>query len=125
MFIGFTSWLNFILTPPDDSDILGGTASIDRGDIIVGTNIARKSQPLAPSREDLSLRAYTAKRKMARLRRSACLLYQSEPLICVIHKIEAEVEEGRLAIRSDKKLHADLGKNYNCFVLKSLVLAKC
>ena len=111
-FTGFTSWLNFILTPPDDSDVAAsGSAPTDRGDMVVGTNNARKSQPLAPSREDLSLRAYTAKRKMTRLRRSACLLYQSEPLICVIRRIEAEVEEGRIAIRADKKLHADLGKN--------------
>ena len=68
-----------------------------------------KSQPLAPTREVLSFRAYTARRKMARLRRSACLLYQSEPLGHIIRKIEAEVENGRLAIRPDKKLHADLG----------------
>ena len=46
---------------------------------------------------------------MARLRRSACLLYQSEPLGHIIRKIEAEVENGGLAIRPDKKLHADLG----------------
>lgn len=111
MFVGFTSWLNFILTPSDDTDMaVSGTAAANRGDIAVGTNSCKKSQPLAPSREDLSLRAYTAKRKMGRLRRSACLLYQSEPLIHVIRRIEAEVEEGRLSIRNDKKIHADLGK---------------
>ena len=68
-----------------------------------------KSQPLAPTREVLSFRTYTARRKMARLRRSACLLYQSEPLGHIIRNIEAEVENGGLAIRPDKKLHADLG----------------
>ena len=68
-----------------------------------------KSQPLAPTKEVLSFRLYTARRKMARLRRSACLLYQSEPLGLIIRKIEAEVENGGLAIRPDKKLHADLG----------------
>lgn len=69
-----------------------------------------KAQPKAPSKEELSFKVYTTRRKMARLRRCACLLYQSEPVICVIRKIEAEVELGRLAIRSDKKIHADLGK---------------
>lgn len=77
--------------------------------VLGGTQDTKKSQPLAPTKEALSLRAYTAKRKMARLRRCACLLYQSEPLGYIIRKIEAEVENGRLAIRPDKKLHADLG----------------
>ena len=77
--------------------------------ILGGTKAVTKSQPLAPTREVLSFRTYTARRKMARLRRCACLLYQSEPLGHVIRKIEAEVENGRLAIRPDKKLHADLG----------------
>ena len=70
-----------------------------------------KSQCKAPSKEEMSLKAYTARRKMARLRRGACLLYQSEPVVCVIRKIEAEVELGRLSIRPDKKMHADLGKS--------------
>lgn len=85
------------------------------GNIILGgTKAVKKSQPLAPTREVLSFRTYTARRKMARLRRCACLLYQSEPLGHVIRKIEAEVENGRLAIRPDKKLHADLGKCRYC-----------
>ena len=69
-----------------------------------------KSQPLAPTKEALSFRAYTARRKMARLRRSSCLLFQSEPLGHIIRKVEAEVENGRIAIRPDKKLHADFGQ---------------
>ena len=78
-------------------------------------NEVKKCQPLAPTREVLSLRVYTARRKMARLRQSACLLYQSEPLIYIIRRVEAEVENGRLAIRPDKKLHADLGIVNNFF----------
>ncbi|XP_020629211.1 abnormal spindle-like microcephaly-associated protein homolog isoform X2 [Orbicella faveolata] len=106
---GFTKWLNFVLTPPDATDS-GTQAEYDKGNVILGgTKAIKKSQPLAPTREVLSFRTYTARRKMARLRRSACLLYQSEPLGHVICKIEAEVENGRLAIRPDKKLHADLG----------------
>ncbi|PFX15185.1 Abnormal spindle-like microcephaly-associated protein-like [Stylophora pistillata] len=106
---GFTKWLNFVLTPPDvtDSEV---QADASRGNMILGgTQDIKKSQPLAPTKEALSLRAYTARRKMARLRRCACLLYQSEPLGYIIRKIEAEVENGRFTIRPDKKLHADLG----------------
>ena len=65
---------------------------------------------LAPSKEDLSLRAYTARRKLNRLRRSACLLFQSEPIVRVIQKVEYEVERGGLKIRTDRKIHADYGK---------------
>ncbi|CAH3024578.1 unnamed protein product [Porites evermanni] len=102
---GFTKWLNFVLTPPDVSDS-SLQVDIHKGNVALGGS---KSQPLAPTKEVLSFRLYTARRKMARLRRSACLLYQSEPLGHIIRKIEAEVENGGLAIRPDKKLHADLG----------------
>ncbi|XP_068734820.1 abnormal spindle-like microcephaly-associated protein homolog [Montipora capricornis] len=102
---GFTKWLNFILTPPDECD------SLEQVDLLIGnfTLGGSKSQPLAPTKEALSFRAYTARRKMARLRRSSCLLFQSEPLGHIIQKVEAEVENGRIAIRPDKKLHADFG----------------
>ncbi|KAL9988376.1 hypothetical protein ACROYT_G002814 [Oculina patagonica] len=106
---GFTKWLNFVLTPPDVSDS-STQADYSKGNVVLGgTKDVKKSQPLAPTREVLSFRTYTARRKMARLRRCACLLYQSEALGHIIRKIEAEVENGRLAIRPDKKLHADLG----------------
>ncbi|XP_044174469.1 abnormal spindle-like microcephaly-associated protein homolog isoform X2 [Acropora millepora] len=102
---GFTKWLNFILTPTDGCN---GSAQVDfcKGNMALGSS---KFQPLAPTKETLSFRAYTARRKMARLRRSSCLLYQSEPLGHIIRRIEAEVENGRVAIRPDKKMHADFG----------------
>ena len=70
-----------------------------------------REEHLAPTKEELSLRAYTARRKMSRVRRSACLLFQSQPFAIVAKTIESEVEMCRLAIRSDKHLHQDLGKN--------------
>lgn len=85
------------------------------------TRDINKSQPLAPSKEVLSLRAYTARRRMARLRQCACLLYQSQPLVYIIRKIESEVEAGRLAIRVDRKLHADLGKNSDILPCSNLI----
>ena len=38
------------------------------------------------------------------------MVFQSEPVIRVMQKLEAEVEKGRLVIREDKMLHADLGE---------------
>ncbi|KAK3735717.1 hypothetical protein QZH41_010154 [Actinostola sp. cb2023] len=114
---GFARWLNFMLTPPDDCELMWqsqANANKDPGSMTVtATKSTTSSQPKAPSREELSLKAYTARRKMARLRRGACLLYQSEPVVCIIRKIEAEVEQGRLSIRPDKKMHADLGIKRN------------
>ena len=72
-------------------------------------DVISKQQPPAPTKETVSLKAYTARRKMAQLRRAGCKLFQSAPLVCVIKKIEEEVEGGRLAIRLDKHVTADLG----------------
>ena len=63
----------------------------------------------APTKEVLSFRAYAARRRLNRLRRAACRLYQSEELISVILKIEAEVDKLGLAVRKDRMLHADIG----------------
>lgn len=81
----------------------------------------REQPHLPPTKEVLSLRAYTAKRKMARLRRSACLLYQSPPIALVAKTIEGEVERNRLAIRADKHFHQDLGKSL--FVYSELCIS--
>lgn len=64
---------------------------------------------LAPTKEILSFRAYAVYRRLNHLRRSACQLFQSEPVVRIIHKVEAEVESLRVAVRKDRMLHADLG----------------
>ena len=65
---------------------------------------------VAPSKEVLSYRAYTAHRRLNRLRRGACRLYESDAIARVVIRLEREVEHGRIAVRSDKKVHADVGK---------------
>ena len=65
---------------------------------------------VAPSKEVLSYRAYTAHRRLNRLRRAACQLYESDAITHVVARLEREVEHGRIAIRADKKVHADVGK---------------
>ncbi|KAG1653330.1 Abnormal spindle-like microcephaly-associated [Nymphon striatum] len=67
------------------------------------------SVPKAPTKEDLSFKAYTAKKRLNRLRKAACILYQSEPMIRVISKLEAEIEKERILIRDDRAVHVDLG----------------
>ena len=64
---------------------------------------------LAPTKEVLSFRAYAARRRLNRLRRQACQLYQSDRVVFVIRKVEVEVESRRIAMRKDKMAHADLG----------------
>ena len=90
----------FVLAPVETSSLF-----------VMGHASQEHSQPLAPTKEVLSFRAYTAKRRMARLRRSACLLYESQPLALVARTIESEVERNRLCIRPDKHFPQDLGKS--------------
>ena len=65
---------------------------------------------LAPTKEVLSFRTYAQRRRLNRLRRGACMLFQSESFVRVIHKVEAEIENKRLLVRKDRKIRADLGK---------------
>ena len=82
--------------------------SVDAGKLCIDND--RESIKLAPTKEVLSFKAYAVRRRMNRLRRSACQLYQSERMVHVISKLEREIELGRIRIRKDRKIHADLGK---------------
>ena len=83
--------------------------TVDAGKLCVDM-MSRESVKLAPTKEVLSFKAYSARRRMNRLRRSACMLFQSDSFIKVIDKLEQEVELGRILIRKDRKIHADLGR---------------
>ena len=48
-------------------------------------------------------------RREARLRESACLLYQSSLLEDVFLKLEVEVETRRLSMRLDRTVYSDVG----------------
>ena len=48
-------------------------------------------------------------RREARLRQSACLLYQSSSLEDVFLKLEVEVETRRLSMRLDQTIYSDVG----------------
>ena len=107
---GFSNWLNFILTPQglDDS-----SSAVVPGTVDVAKLWSQCSQdvkiPRAPTREVMSMRAYTARREMNRLRRASCKLWQSRAFAQVIGKLEVEIEKLRLVVRKDKKISKDVG----------------
>lgn len=68
------------------------------------------SVPKAPTKEEMSLSTYTARRKLNRLRRSACQLFTSEAMVKAIQRLELEVEAKRLLVRKDRHLWKDIGK---------------
>nr|KAG5712070.1 hypothetical protein BaRGS_020796 [Batillaria attramentaria] len=69
----------------------------------------RVAPRLAPTKEVLSFRAYAARRRLNHLRRASCRLFQSEEVVRVVCRIEVEVENRRLAVRTDRMIHADIG----------------
>ncbi|RUS79093.1 hypothetical protein EGW08_013146 [Elysia chlorotica] len=104
---GFVQWLNFVLTPPDEYVAATNKAKVNAGSLALDQKQAVPQ--LAPTKEVLSFRAYSARRRLNRLRRQACQLYQSDAVVTVIRKVEVEVESRRIAMRKDKMAHADLG----------------
>ncbi|XP_006822558.1 uncharacterized protein LOC100313557 [Saccoglossus kowalevskii] len=107
--LGFTRWLNFILTPDEldcPKDPSCKMNRVDAGKILC---MDTKDITLAPTKEELSLKSYTATRRLNRLRRSACMLFESESIVRVVHKIEEEIESLRLLVRADKHINKDYG----------------
>ena len=106
---GFTRWLNFILTPQvleDDNDLMSGKVDVAK----LWSQCSKDVKvPRAPTREVMSMRAYTARREMNRLRRAACKIWQSREVASVIGKVEFEIEKLRLVIRKDRNITKDVG----------------
>lgn len=73
-------------------------------------SIKESSAVSAPTKEELSLKAFTAVRNLNTLRKSALNLYHSDEIADVIKKIEKEVDLNKITIRKDRAIHADLGK---------------
>ncbi|XP_067141199.1 abnormal spindle-like microcephaly-associated protein homolog [Centruroides vittatus] len=114
---GFTRWINYILTPPEDlttDDVI----KVDAGKLWQENMYNAAANP-APTKEQLSFKAYTAMRQLNRLRHSACLMYQSQPMVFVITRLETEIENNKLVVRKDKALHADIG--IRKYILKLLL----
>lgn len=107
---GFTWWLNYILTP-DDFTVKTNVSKVNAATLVLGAEGQHKvSVPKAPTKEEVSLRAYTASCRLNRLRRTACSLFTSEKMVKAIKKIEIEIEVGRLLVRKDRHLWKDIGQ---------------
>ncbi|NXN91306.1 ASPM protein, partial [Rhinopomastus cyanomelas] len=107
---GFTWWLNFVLTP-DDFSTKTNTSQVSAAALILGEeNHHKASVPKAPTKEEASLKAYTARRKLNKLRRDACRLFTSEKMVKAIKKLEVEIETRRLLVRRDRHLWKDIGE---------------
>ncbi|XP_070817878.1 abnormal spindle-like microcephaly-associated protein [Chaetodon trifascialis] len=105
---GFTWWINYVLTP-DDFKVNTEVAKVNAVSIAMGSN-DKFSVPDAPTKEEMSFSTYTARRKLNRLRRSACQLFTSEAMVKAIQRLELEVEAKRLRIRKDRHLWKDIGE---------------
>ncbi|XP_069793951.1 abnormal spindle-like microcephaly-associated protein isoform X2 [Narcine bancroftii] len=107
---GFTWWLNFILTP-DDFTVNTESSRVNTAALFLGseTQYHKISVSSAPTNEEMSLRAYTAKCRLNHLRRTACRLFTSEKMVKVIQKLEAAIEAKHLLVRKDRCLWKDFG----------------
>ncbi|CAD5121822.1 DgyrCDS10292 [Dimorphilus gyrociliatus] len=108
---GFKRWLNFVLTPSAEEQVDTKKPLVDRGQLNITTN-HEKTVKLAPTKEMLSFKAYSARKQLNKLRRKAISLWQRENVIKILHRLEVEICSERLKIRPDKKIHADLGLKY-------------
>ncbi|TRZ18192.1 hypothetical protein HGM15179_008858 [Zosterops borbonicus] len=107
---GFTWWLNFVLTP-DDFNVKTNTSQVNAAALILGDeNHHKRSLAKAPTKDEASLRAYTAHRKLNRLRREACRLFTSDTMVRAIRRLEVEIETRRLLVRRDRHLWKDIGE---------------
>ncbi|KAF6073098.1 assembly factor for spindle microtubules [Phyllostomus discolor] len=107
---GFTWWLNFVLTP-DDLTVRTSVSEVNAAALLLGAESQHKlSVPRAPTKDEMSLRAYTARCRLNRLRRAACRLFTSEAMVRAIRRLEVEIEARRLAVRRDRHLWKDVGE---------------
>ncbi|XP_059334673.1 abnormal spindle-like microcephaly-associated protein [Ammospiza nelsoni] len=107
---GFTWWLNFVLTP-DDFNVKTNTSQVNAAALILGEEAHHKrSLPKAPTKDEASLKAYTARRRLNRLRREACRLFTCETMVRAIQRLEGEIESRRLLVRRDRHLWKDIGE---------------
>ncbi|XP_053098954.1 abnormal spindle-like microcephaly-associated protein [Hemicordylus capensis] len=107
---GFTWWLNFVLTP-DAFTVKTEASQVNAASLILGTESHHKFSVLkAPTKEEVSLRAYTARCKLNKLRRSACRLFTCDEMVKAIKRLETEIEARRLLVRKDRHLWKDIGE---------------
>lgn len=88
---------------------------VNTASLILGTETYKTSVPKAPTKEEASLRSYTTRCKLNKLRRSACRLFTCDEMVKAIKRLEIEIEAKRLLVRKDRHLWKDIGKNIVVF----------
>ncbi|XP_049321864.1 abnormal spindle-like microcephaly-associated protein [Astyanax mexicanus] len=104
---GFTWWMNYVLTP-DDFKVATEVTKVNALSLTMGSE--KLNIPKAPTKEEMSFRTYTARRRLNRLRRAACQLFTSDSMVKAIQRLELEVEAKRLLVRKDRHLWKDIGE---------------
>nr|KAF6276382.1 hypothetical protein mPipKuh1_001099 [Pipistrellus kuhlii] len=108
--LALTWWLNFLLTP-DDLAVRTQVPEVNAATLLLGAESHHKpSVARAPTKEEVSLRAYTARRRLNRLRHAACRLFTADGMVQAIRKLEGEIAARRLAVRRDRRLWKDVGE---------------
>ena len=92
---GFTEWMNFTLTQGNHHDC----------DEHVDEHGVTQSQPI----EGAGLRQLLQRKVEAQIRQQVVNLFQGDKMSSILSSIEREVDEGRIVMRNDKDIHADLG----------------
>jgi len=112
---GFKKWLNFVLTPPEGfevdvtSSVNAKSGKLDVAKLWSACSKENVQVPRAPTREVLSLRAYSVLNELSVLRREACALWQSPAVATVAAKMEAKVEQLEFRIRDSVDILKDVG----------------
>ncbi|KAG5850628.1 hypothetical protein ANANG_G00084460 [Anguilla anguilla] len=104
---GFVWWINYVLTP-DDFKVSTEVTKVNAVSLAMGSDSSKC--PKAPTKEEMSFRMYTARRRLNSLRRAACKLFTSEAMVKAIQRLELEVEAKRLLVRKDRHLWKDIGE---------------
>jgi abnormal spindle-like microcephaly-associated protein len=93
---GFTRWLNFVLSPSDS------THNAECGPVdLFGSTKHPESMTVS--------KHYLKSHIVSHYRRGAFLLYRSLPFQTAVDKINREIALGRLSVKKDIQLHADVG----------------
>ncbi|KAF2352655.1 IQ motif EF-hand binding site [Trinorchestia longiramus] len=107
---GFTRWLNFVLTPPEEENTAAASGKVEiKGLWAAALKGGFEQEHRAPTKEVLSLKTYTAHGRLNRLRRAACRLYQQPSIAQVIAKLEVAIDKKLIVMRKDRQIHMDVG----------------
>ena len=104
---GFVTWFNHTLHPPENDDACGAATAATAN----GTRLGSCDSPAARGvlARQSSHFGLLQKQRRAAVRRRAFSLYHTEAVDDMLYSIDEEIKNGRLAVRKDREVHADVG----------------